>query len=258
MKSNYRIDNQCIAEITVKRNSIKKYQNDYYLKNGQEFEILLRNNTQDVVLATIKLNGKLISNSGIVLEPGRRVYLERYLDQNSKFIFETYKVDNSTESLRAIENNGNIEIQFYKEKQIQPIYYFPQPTVTYTPNYRGCYFNSTIGSNSTSIGYSPLMNCNITTSSNTYDLNVSKSLKSKVSLDEVETGRVGKGSTSNQSFQNYNGEFETSAFKIVRLKILPFSLKPLEVRDLVEYCVFCGTKNRKGNYHFCPKCGKKY
>jgi len=44
----------------------------------------------------------------------------------------------------------------------------------------------------------------------------------------------------------------------VNIKILPFSAKPTEVSDLAVYCTNCGTKNKKGNYKYCPKCGTKF
>lgn len=252
--------NNCSAEITVKRNSIRKYQNDYYLKNGQEFEILLRNNTQNVVIATIKMNGKRISNMGMVLKPGQKVYLERYFDENKKFLFETYKVDNNSDTQIAIANNGDVEISFYKEKVVQPIYTY---TTSNNPNYYNINNNSystqnelfrSFGSNTSDINSVGSKSFNLTS----FSTNQSSPKVSIDSLNEIETGRIEKGGYSNQQFENYNGEFETTPFKIIMLKILPHSDKPLETRDLVEYCTNCGTKNRKGNYKFCPKCGKRY
>lgn len=242
----------CLAEITVKRNSIRKHQNDYYLKNGQEFEILLRNNTRDVVLATIKINGKKISNMGMVLKPGQKVYLERYFDENKKFLFETYKVDNNSTTQTTIANNGDIEISFYKEKVIQPIY-------TYTTSNNLNYYNIYNNNNSYSTQNDLFKSSRTNTINHNFNTNsLSFSEVSMDSLNEIETGRVEKGGYSNQQFENYNGEFETLPFKTIMLKILPYSAKPLETRDLVEYCTNCGTKNRKGNYKFCPKCGKEY
>ena len=58
-----------------------------YLQNGQEFEIELYNPTSEVVMAKIEMNGKSISSSGIVLRPGERVFLERFLDNSNKFKF---------------------------------------------------------------------------------------------------------------------------------------------------------------------------
>ena len=69
------------------RKSIKN--GKVFLTDGDEFEIELFNPTQNKVLAKIELNGKSIG-SGIILRPGERVFLERYLDEAKKFLFETY------------------------------------------------------------------------------------------------------------------------------------------------------------------------
>ena len=245
----------CSAEITVKRNSVKKYADNVYLKNNQEFELLLRNNAQATVVATISMNGKRISTSGIVLKPGQKVYLERYLDENKKFLFETYNVDNTNEALQAIQNNGSIEVKFYKEKEVSQsrINYY------YNPLYRSSFSGQSGSVSSLSPSYSTTNNF---FSQNASTANYSKGIASvttnSVSLDSVETGMVGKGSSSNQEFKDYTGDFETYPFKTVSIKILPFSAKPTEVSDLAVYCTNCGTKNKKGNYKYCPKCGTKF
>lgn len=254
MKMNYRpnaFDNQCIAEITVKRNTVKKYNNQCYLKNGQEFEILLGNNTTDVVIATISMNGKRISTKGIVLKPGQKIFLERYLDDNKKFLFETYTVDNTAATQAAIANNGNIEVSFYREKQSAPTYPNYTSNIRYYTDPHNIWFNQ-----NELIGNS--VNTSYTTNSLYSSGQTPRSLKSRVCANNLETGRIEKGSTSKQDFSNYNGDFETSPFKTISLKVLPFSSKPLEAKDLAEYCTECGTKNRKGNYKFCPKCGNKF
>ena len=82
----------CTAHITKNRNRSKIYENSVYLKDGENFEIELFNPTTSRVLAKITINGNSISNSGIVLKPGERVYLERFIDSNNKFVFETYQI----------------------------------------------------------------------------------------------------------------------------------------------------------------------
>jgi hypothetical protein len=253
----------CSAELTVRKNSIKKYFNNYYLQNGQEFELLLKNTTQDTVIATIEINGKKISTSAIVLKPGQKVYLERYLDQNKKFLFETYQVDNTIDNQVAIANNGKIRIAFYREKQIPvldwshsttsccssaPIYN-SRPSYNVRGIVNSCY--SSTGTTSGSISYSSTL----TSSANPISTKISKSLTTQ---DSLETGMVGQGSASNQEFKNYQGDFEPVAFKVVEFKIYPHSAKPLDVNDLATYCTECGTKNKKGNYKFCPKCGNRF
>jgi len=68
-----------------------------------------------VFIAKISLNGNRISNSGVVLKPGQRVFLERYLDEDRKFLFETYEVSDSKTNQRAIENNGLVIVEFFNK-----------------------------------------------------------------------------------------------------------------------------------------------
>ena len=103
------------AYVTKNRQRVKQYNESVYLNNGDEFEIELFNPTQNKVLAKIELNGKSIG-SGIIVRPGERVFLERYLDVARKFLFETYKVSGtSAEVARAIANNGIVDVKFFSE-----------------------------------------------------------------------------------------------------------------------------------------------
>ena len=73
----------------------------------------------------------------------------------------------------------------------------------------------------------------------------------------IETGRIEKGSHSNQRFDNVYKDFELWPFKIEYIKILPFSQKQINTNDISKrYCYNCGRKlNQK--YKFCPFCGTK-
>jgi len=107
------------AKIAIKKNVLKTYEvgesKTVYLKDGTEFEIELFNPTVDTLLAKISLNGKLINGQGLVLRPGERVFLERYLDEDKKFKFTTYEVDDTEEVNNAIQNNGDVSIYFHKQ-----------------------------------------------------------------------------------------------------------------------------------------------
>ncbi|HOG38684.1 MAG TPA: hypothetical protein PLD95_04445, partial [bacterium] len=92
MKKNVNVTYPPSAFITKGRQRIKQYNDTVYLKNGDEFEIELFNPTQNKIRAEILLNDVSIG-SGIVLRPGERVFLDRYLDEPKKFKFETYNVD---------------------------------------------------------------------------------------------------------------------------------------------------------------------
>ena len=120
------------ANIAVNKSRVKLYnkQGDlpsYYLQKGQEFQIELFNPTKESILAKITLNGNVISQGGLVLNPGQRVFLDRYLDVAKKFLFDTYEVANTQEVKEAIVNNGDFKVQFYRElkpRQRTPILKF--------------------------------------------------------------------------------------------------------------------------------------
>jgi len=98
------------------RKSIKN--GKVYLDDGQEFEIELYNPLKECILCDIKLNGKKIKKNGLILKPGQRFYLDCFIDDKKKFIFNTYDVELSLESIEATENNGSLEVFFYKEQVV--------------------------------------------------------------------------------------------------------------------------------------------
>jgi len=113
------------ANIAVNKSRLKVYNKKgdmptYYLQKGQEFQIELFNPTTDTILAKITLNGNEISQGGLVLNPGQRVFLDRYLDVAKKFMFDTYEVSNTQEVREAIANNGDFKVQFYRESKPRP------------------------------------------------------------------------------------------------------------------------------------------
>jgi hypothetical protein len=87
-----------------------------YLGDGEEFIIELHNPTQNTVLANIKLDGKPISLSGIVVYPGQRVYLDHFPESGKKFTFTTYEVSDDEVGKNATVHNGVLEVNFHKEE----------------------------------------------------------------------------------------------------------------------------------------------
>lgn len=261
----------CEAAICVKHNKVKMYGNFVYLQDGQEFEIELFNPTQSTKLAKIRINGNYISNSGLVLKPGQRIYLERYLDVAKKFLFETYKVENTKEGKEAIAKNGIVHVEFYDEKQKYENLLGGTTNIFTTNNIR--YYDEQLiskGLMRSNSGNAFLSQSNLNPNSFTYAANMASATSgstittsniSDITLDslssEIETGRVEKGSQSSQSFSDYNGEFYAWSSSSVSINILPLSQKPAESADLAVYCTECGTKNKK-NWKFCPKCGSKF
>ena len=283
MKTTINNQKQPTANICINKSRVKIYNTKelptIYLEKATTFQIELFNPTTDVVLAKIILNGKSISQGGLVLNPGQRVFLERYLDVAKKFLFDTYEVSNTAEVKEAIVNNGDFKVEFYREKP-----HIVTNTLTYTSgrgstinlgNYhsgttpidlRGSCTTQSIG------GSSSLYSSSVPTSF--YNTGIggvqsfppvpeqemksfSKKLRSKTSKS-IETGRVEKGSSSDQKVVTVDKTFEYMAFHTIECKMLPISQKVNTVEDVQVkvYCTNCGSKLGKTD-RFCASCGTK-
>lgn len=223
-----------------------------YLNDSEEFEIELFNPLTECVLADIKLNGQSISKTGLVLKPGQRFYLDCFIDDKKKFIFNTYEVESTLESLSAISNNGKLEVYFYKESVVSinnwmgrfntviiERYYPSYPTYPYwtttpycgtgTPTiYGGTTTNNIIGTTTT----------NTTTCSfNSIPINSS-----------IETGRVERGSSSKQQFKEIDMEFDKYHISSTILELLPESRKPETASELAKKLSEDPTKKKKKGY----------
>jgi hypothetical protein len=245
------------AHITKKKSRLKVYNgHTVFLNDKDNFEFEIHNPKQKSVLVKIKLNGEYISTSGVVLKPGQRVFLERFLDSNNKFEFSTYEVNNTSENRSAIDLNGDVRIEFYDEQEpvrnnflhlnSQTVYGGPSTNTPYP------YYGTTI-STTGGVGYSTTTstyNASNSTFTSSVDMNVLRSKKS------IETGRVEKGDTSKQSFTNSYQDFKYNTCHEISFKILPLSTKNKTTEDIRQYCTECGTKT-KTNFKFCPSCGNK-
>ena len=242
------------AYLTVGKNRVKQYNNTVYMNDKQEFEIELFNPKNTSVLVKIKLNGNYISTRGIYLKPGQRIFLDRFIDNNNKFLFSTYEVGASNEVKKAIANNGDVEIEFYDE-YIAPIlttntfWYSSQPITN------NCLNNPTVMTTTTNT----LNNTSMVGQVRSRSLYSSSSNSSATmdSLESIETGRIEKGDVSNQSFTEVNGSFNTYYSTRTYWKIMPQSQEPVQYAAVQNYCTSCGTKIKKESYNFCPKCGNK-
>ena len=240
------------------RKSIKN--GKVYLKDSEEFQIELFNPLSECVLADIKLNGQPISKTGLVLKPGQRFYLDCFIDDNKKFIFSTYEVEQTLESLNAINNNGKLEVFFYKESVVSvrnwrdrfntviiERYYPSYPTYPYwttTPYYGTNTGNIGTGIGTTTIGtttnsfntYGSNVNLTgsaTTTGSYTLGNNAMTQLNSTSNIPiagSLETGRIERGETSKQKFKEVDMDFDNYHISSVLLEMLPESRKPVELK----------------------------
>jgi Zn finger protein HypA/HybF involved in hydrogenase expression len=266
-------DNPC-AYITKNKQRIKQFNQNVYLKDGSEFEIELYNPSRKTVLSKIKINGVFINGGGIILRPGERVFLERYIDVPRKFKFETYTVDSTNETMNAIANNGDVEILFYEEEEVLELKLNSYPT--WNPTYINNNLTTPIGNNfyTSNVNYSSDMSKSSVTLDGLNDtLSFSNNLRSnkyESKYDQqprnrsfakksksVETGRVEQGSSSDQSFKTVSKNFNVWTVSTSVWKLLPESQKPIEKSDLIERCPKCSTKIKKSSWKFCPECGNE-
>ena len=261
-------DKPC-AYITKDKQRVKQFNQNVYLKDGSEFEVELYNPSRKTVLSKIKINGEFIKGGGIILRPGERVFLERYIDVPRKFKYETYTVDSTNETMNAIANNGDVEILFYEEQEVLELKL--NSYTTWNPTYVNNNLTAPIGNNfyTSSVNYSSDMsNSNINLNNTLSFSNNLRSSKYESKYDQkprsrsfakksksIETGRVEQGSSSNQSFKTVNKNFNSWTVSKSIWKILPESQRPVEKRDLIEKCPKCSTKVKKSSWKFCPECG---
>jgi hypothetical protein len=278
MKKSYWTETVPTAYIAVNKSRLKLYNKDgdiptFYLSKQTEFQIEVFNPTSNVILAKIHLNGKAISQGGLVLNPGQRVFLDRYFDVAQKFLFDTYEVANTDEVKKAIENNGDLKVEFYKEQQFVTALNWIQSDLTYRPWVTHHTSSPIIGNTTTTTGLNLTSTnsnssffCNGNISNTSYDSKISFSdnldsirntLGSKKSKS-IETGRVEKGSHSSQEFKTVSKSFEPLPFHTVEYKLLPASQKINTVDDVnvKRYCTNCGHKLGKTD-KFCGQCGTK-
>ena len=264
------------AWIAIKRNRQKIYnrqgKTQVYLKDGQEFQIELFNPTQTRYLVKFKINGNYQADRGLILNPGQRYFLDRFIDDDRKLAFSTYEIENSKAAKKAIEKNGLLEVEFYSETFLHgniisypKIYNTPnwsQPIWTTNPstfwygtsngisnNAGGSSTLTLAGSTINNVSYtSGTVNCGTTyTSTSNYS--------SVVNDASIETGRVEKGEKSDQKFEEGYGTFGSWASYTTTVQIIPLSQKPAEAQEIRSYCTGCGSRVKKQTWKFCPNCG---
>ena len=220
------------AYVSVNKNRLKIYEdNKYYLSNNTNFEIELVNNDDKKYLVEIYLNEHSIGS--IVIGANSHNYLERYIDDNRKFQFNTFEIDNVEETKEAQERNGSIQIYFY-------------PQITSYPKVSFCYSSFT--------NNSPFVNNPVFTNS-PFVNNPVDTCYSTSSTNTIETGRINEGENSNQTFTYSSNSFKDKSVYSLDYQILPISLKPYE--GIKTYCSECGTKIRHKNWKYCINCGTK-
>lgn len=269
--------NNNYAKIAKEKSLLKEFSNSkfsriVYLDDKDEFQIQIFNPEKHTIGVQISLNDVGMSNM-LVLKPGERVWLERYLDTAKKFKFSTYEIDGSEAAQNATEYNGLVKVSFFREITKRPNIFvrpatldsqiiYGSPNFNISPStWSNADLNSSITTDSnSSITASATMDCCTTALYNcksTLNDFVHETTSAIRSAKPIETGRIEEGSNSNQKFEYVNNEFQSYPFRTETIKIMPKSTKPVSVNDLQKiYCCQCGRK-LKIKYKYCPYCGAK-
>lgn len=264
-----------LAKIAISKNLIKEYKSSnsertVYLNDGTEFQIYLKNPYQTHLGIKISVNNKSIGNM-FVLRPGQSFWLDRFLNDNKKFLFSTYNVENTAEMKYATNNNGKVKIEFYHEKEetpyisakiVEPLYDLSSVTATYNSDtINTCRSSKSLNNPINTCCYSTVTiesSANAATNSKLTSMSYDTSVSAKNTNDSyLETGRVEKGGVSRQEFEYCDINFDYYAFKTENILILPTSRKQIRAEETRRrYCSQCGKKvNPKDK--FCSNCGTK-
>ena len=250
-----------------------------YLEDEDEFQIQIFNDQETEIGAKIFVNDELIGNTLLVIRPGERVWLDRYLDRALKFKFKTYEVNgNSRDVQRAIRNNGVVKVMLYrKQKEYNYVYsdwtrplfkmeeYPTYPQIYYCnePSFSVSSCDLSLGNANYYCGAVDAVASSISTgeySTSTFTTTTKSDINNtivKPLSKKIETGRISEGGHSDQEFDYVDMSFESFAFDTETIHILPKSTKPTKATDLQKvYCPNCGRK-LKTKFNYCPYCGEK-
>ena len=285
------------VKIAMNKSLLKEFYKDgervVYLNDGDEFQIQIFNDKDTEIGAKITVNGEMIGNAYLVIRPGERVWLDRYLNVARKLKFVTYEVNGNNEQVqKAIQNNGIVKVELYRKKHnygydwCQPllktwqdpipydyphIYYSNEPYATCTAsvdnisgtmNYCSSLADTnlscdSISTSSTTAASSTYTIGSTSTCTNTPGKARSRSFSKSLNSNKIETGRIQEGGYSDQDFEYVNMSFESWSFRTEQIHILPKSVKPVYSNELQKtYCYNCGRK-LKSKFNFCPFCGAK-
>jgi hypothetical protein len=207
--------------------ALKKFDgNKIYMEDKAIFEIEFFNKDSRTVCPSIIMNGDKFKRMPVV-HPGQKYRLDDFIDINRKFLFSTYKVEDTPEVNEIIKKNGLIEITYYYEKTISKetdfsIMFNDSPRLIETYN-----------------DYSP----HLLENDSLEDFDLSPKL--------VETGRIMKGEKSNTKYTNVSIDIDWDNTEYAEFKILPISYMPKDI-----CCPKCNKEYKEVSFNYCPNCGE--
>jgi hypothetical protein len=243
----------------------EKHQDVYFLEDKNEFTFEIFNPTKTTFKVVIEIEGETVTENGLVIRNGERIWLDCNVETKKRFQFSTYKVDNSSEVLDAISENGDIKVFFYEENKLNKLNKLNN-NVTFLNTYFNPYYTN-INSAPYCSGTIGVKGISGLHSNGTYIMQTSCCTTDNLRFNdtEIETGKIQDGSDSSQEFSYVSMNFNAIPTYTSYIKLLPLSQKMVTKEDiptLVQekddflFCTNCGNKYSI-KHNFCNKCGNK-
>ena len=266
-----------------------KQENRVYLKNGQQFQIFLKNFRGIPVLVELSINGETQEES-VILDPKERLFLERYLSSNNKFKFNTYEMSAGLKKL--IESKVELGVVTVKVYTLQSVYadkevkasphvlhqvdFNSQPTYgtgDFLNTFVTACSNLTTGNMATygtkcsskSKGISSpnkLVNYSFSLDQKSIDRELAEEVYEEETHTKAEIGAIEKGEYSDQKFEGCPDFRKGRFLESHTIHVYPVSAQSSQEKKSSKiegavYCSVCGRKQKSGQ-KFCPADGTEF
>jgi hypothetical protein len=238
-----------VAAVKVGNKYIRDENGEVKIPFNSEYKIFLKNMDSRKAVVKISIDGKNVTESGIVIHGNSSVDLNGYIENGKlKNCFKFIQVSSEIEEFRGITPEDGlirVEITWEKKKVEIPYTIYTTPQWEYTPwkTYTTWYDYKTSS-------YSITNNDLVYRDSN----HVTCSYSNNISLDSLDdNGITVKGNEINQSLNTcYVDTLENDSTVIV-LKLIGYNGELKTSRDKIQ-CKICGRINKSG-HKFCGGCG---
>jgi len=262
--------NKLVASLKANGKILREFKDTVYIPFGSEYSFLIKNLHTQRAVVNIFVDGDNIVDSGLVVDAGQEVNLERYVKNGNltegnrfKFIERTQAVEDGPRGIKL--EDGLVRIEFQYEKPYVP----PQWNNTSWISASGSTTLASYNVNGMMRGVDFSKNGEVTAqaASAAVDkycadngiVNKIEAHDGMATMDWNEVGITVPGSKSTQRFQTVTmGTMELEKHSMV-IKLLGETpdnkpvTKPVTVERKPE-CITCGKKN-KAHAKFCTECG---
>jgi hypothetical protein len=245
--------NKLVAAVKCNGKVLREFKDTVYIKFGSEYSLLLKNLSTQRALINVFIDGEDQCPSGLVLNAGQEVDLERSIKNNNLTEgnrFKFVQMTNAIEQHRGTKLEDGIITITYQFEKPRPVIEHPWITAS------GSTYNTGILRGTTAEWISPPIRTIFSSTSET-----SMNISAQTTMDSYvsDVGITVPGSHSTQSFTTTTmGIMEAEKHNIV-LKLLGETddnkaiREPVTVKRKVK-CQTCGKQNKQ-TAKFCQECG---